>query len=146
MKIFLLLLLLGCDDATTVVVDNGYSDSTIVDAVWWSQTEIPDRVAAGAESPAYRTVPATATAYALLERDGNVFVAETTAPLTVDRSATLHVTISPTTIVGDCATSTLTQAQADLITQSIFPGKFDGAIYDASTCKLFKPELDAGAD
>ena len=132
-------LLLGCDDATMVVVDNAYTDSTIVDAVWWSETYVPDRVPAGQESPAYRTVPGSAIAYVVLERDGNVFVAETASPVSVERQDTLHVSISPATIVGDCATSTLTQAQADFITQSIFPGRFEGAIYDAATCKLAAP-------
>jgi hypothetical protein len=140
-KLALILFLCACDDATTIVVDNAYTDQTLVDEVWWSQTLVPDQVAPGGESPVYRTTPALETAYVVAERDGNVFVARTTMPLGVDRSAELHVVISPDTIVGDCASSTerLTQPEADLITQSIFPGRFAGAVYDAATCKTFKP-------
>lgn len=137
--VVLVLGLLGCDDATMLVVDNGYADSTVVDALWWSETYVPDGVSAGHESPAYRTVPGDDIAYVVLERDGRVFVAETAKPVSVERQDTLHITISPTTLVGDCATSTLTQAQADFITQRIFPTRFEGAIYDAATCELFTP-------
>jgi hypothetical protein len=141
MKRILFLLLVCCDDATTIVVDNAYTDDTIVDEVWWSQTLVPDQVTPGGESPVYRTTPANETAYVVAERGGNVFVARTTTPLGVDRSAELHVVISPEKIVGDCATSNarLTQPEADFITQSIFPGRFAGAVYDAATCKTFKP-------
>jgi hypothetical protein len=140
-KLALILSLCACDDATTIVVDNAYTDQTLVDEVWWSQTLVPDQVAPGGESPVYRTTPALETAYVVAERGGNVFVARTTTPLGVDRSAELHVVISPDKIVGDCATSTarLTQPEADFITQSIFPGRFAGAVYDAATCKTFKP-------
>ncbi len=131
--------LVRCDDATMLVVDNAYADSTIVDAVWWSETYVPDAVPAGQASPAYRSVPGSAVAYVVLERDGHVFVAETAKPVSVERSSTLHITISPDTIIGDCASSTLTQAQADFITESIFPTRFEGTIYDAATCKLFTP-------
>lgn len=139
LALFFVLSAIACDDATMVLVDNGYGDSTLVDAVWWTTTYVPDQVPAGQESPAYRTVPGSDIAYVVLERGGNVFVAETTKAQTVERSNTLHIVISPDTITGDCATSTLTQAQADFITQSIFPGRFEGKIYDAATCKLFVP-------
>jgi hypothetical protein len=141
-RLALLLLCCACDDATTVVVDNAYADDTLVDEVWWSQTLVPDQVAPGGESPVYRTTPSLATAYAVLERDGNVFVARTSMPLGVQRSAELHVVISPQTIIGDCAASSsarLTQPEADFITQSIFPSRFAGAVYDAATCKTFRP-------
>lgn len=140
-RLLFLLIMCACDDATTIVVDNAYTDDTIVDEVWWSQTLVPDQVAPGGESPVYRTTPALETAYVVAERAGNVFVARTTIPLGVERSAELHVVISPTTIVGDCAASSarLTQPEADFITQSIFPGRFAGAVYDAATCKTFKP-------
>jgi hypothetical protein len=141
MKRLLLLLLCACDDATTIVVDNAYTDDTIIDEVWWSQTLVPDAVAAGGESPAYRTTPGQGTAYLVAERGGQVFVARTAIPLGVNRSAELHVVISPQNIVGDCEATNarLTQPEADFITQSIFPGHFAGAVYDAATCKTFKP-------
>ena len=141
MKRFLLILgLCACDDATTIVVDNAYTDDTIVDEVWWSQTLVPDQVLPGGESPVYRTTPALDTAYLVAERGGNVFVARSATPLGVNRSAELHVVVSPQNIVGDCATNAhLTQPEADFITQRIFPGRFAGTIYDPTTCKTFKP-------
>jgi hypothetical protein len=139
-RLALLLLCCACDDATTVVVDDAYTDDTLVLEVWWSETLVPDQVAPGGESPAYRTTPSLATAYAVLERGGDVFVARTSMPLGVQRSAELHIVLSPQTIIGDCATSAhLTQPEADFITQSIFPGRFSGAVYDAATCKTFRP-------
>jgi hypothetical protein len=139
-RVLLLLVMCGCDDATTIVVDNAYKDDTVVDEVWWSQTLVPDQVAPGGESPAYRTTPALETAYVVAERGGNVFVARTAMPLGVERSAELHVVISPENIVGDCATNArLTQPEADFITERIFPGRFAGAVYDAATCKTFRP-------
>ena len=141
MKRFALLLFLcGCDDATTLVVEDVYTDDTIVDEVWWSETLVPDRVAPGGESAIYRTTPALETAYVVAERGGNVFVAKTSMPLGVSRGEELHIVISPEKIVGDCATSArLTQPEADFITQSIFPSRFAGAVYDAAMCKTFRP-------
>ena len=140
-RLLFLLAMCACDDATTIAVDNAYADDTIVDEVWWSQTLVPDQVAPGGESPVYRTTPALETAYLVAERGGNVFVARTIIPLGVERGAELHVVISPSNIVGDCATSSarLTQPEADFITQRIFPGRFAGTVYDAATCKTFKP-------
>jgi hypothetical protein len=139
-RLVLILLCCACDDATTLVVDNVYTDDTIALEVWWSETLVADPVAPGGESPIYRTTPALGTAYVVAERGGNVFVAKTSMPLGVGRGAELHVVISPERIIGDCATNArLTQPEADFITQSIFPGRFAGAVYDAATCKTFRP-------
>jgi hypothetical protein len=133
-----LLFLLGCDDATMIVVDDAYTDDTRVDAVWWFESLVPNQIAPGGESPAYRTVPGQDFAYMILERGGQVFVARTSLALGVHRGEELHVVVSPETIVGDCATNArLTQAEADFITQRIFPDRFASTIYDAETCKLF---------
>ncbi|HEY1956499.1 MAG TPA: hypothetical protein VGH28_12835 [Polyangiaceae bacterium] len=145
-KLLLLIVLLSCDDPALVVVDDAYGDSTAVDAAWWRETLVPDHVQPGASSPAYRATVGSNYAYLLLERNGALFVARTKNALSNDRGDTLHVVVSPHSIVGDCAGGTpLTQAEADFITGSIFPGPFEGAIYDAATCKTFKPG-DAGAD
>jgi hypothetical protein len=137
-KLLPLLLLLACDDPSMIVVDDAYTDDTIVDAVWWSETLVPDSIAPGGESPAYRTTPGEDFAYLVLERGGEVFVARTSIALGVDRGAVLHVVVSPERIIGDCATSArLTQAEADFITQRIFPDRFARTIYDAATCKSF---------
>ena len=144
MRLSIVLLLCACDGATTIVVDDAYTDDTIVDEVWWSQTLVSDPVAPGGESAPLRTTSTddigAQTAYVLAERGGAVFVAKTSMPLGVERGAELHVVVSPETVVGDCATSArLTQPEADFITASIFPGRFAGAVYDAATCKTFKP-------
>ena len=145
-KLLLFLLLLACDDPALVLVDDGYPDATRVDAVWWRETLVPDAVEPGASSPAYRATTGADYAYFLLERNGVVFVARSKDVLSVARGDTLHVVASPDRIVGDCATGApLTQAEGDFITQSIFPAAFEGAIYDATTCKTFRP-ADAGAD
>lgn len=142
----LLLLLAACDDPAMIVVDDAYTDGTRVDAVWWSQTLVPDAVEPGGESPAYRAVPGSAYAYVLLERNGGLFVARSQTTLGADPGKALHVVAGPSSLAGDCANGApLTQAEADFITESIFPGPFEGAIYDATTCKTFKPG-DAGAD
>ncbi len=150
-KLAVLLGLFACDDATMIVVDNQYSDGTNVEMVWWSETLVPDVVAPNAESPAYRTGPATDYAYALLDHgDGQLVAVHTTATLTAQRSSTLYVVIAGPTVDGDCQTPgsrPLTQAEADVITQSIFPAEFEGAIYDAATCKTARPAgPDGGAD
>jgi len=143
-RLLLFLLLFACDDPALVVVDDAYPDGTRVDEVWWHETLVPDAVDPGGESPAYRAAAGHDFAYAVLDRGGALFVVRSQTELAVERGETLHVTFSPSTVIGDCAGGpTLTQAEADMITQSIFPGVFDGAIYDASTCKYFKP---AGGD
>ena len=144
-KLIFLALLLACDDPALVVVDDAYTDATQVDAVWWRETLVPDVVAPGGESPAYRATSGSDFAYAVLERNGSPFVVRTKDELSAERGDTLHVRIAPDSTVGDCASgSPLTQAEADLVTQSIFPAFFAGAIYDAATCKTFRP--DAGGE
>jgi hypothetical protein len=139
MKKLLLLLLVACDDATMLVVDNGYSNATKVDRVWWSETLVPDVVAAGAESPAYRTVVGEDFAYAVIDRGGGFIPVRTSARFASERGSTLHILVSPSTVIGDCASGTvLTQGEADVITQSIFPAEFAGVTYDAATCTTTK--------
>ena len=139
-KLLVLLVFCACDDPALVVVDDGYPAGTTVETTWWHETLVPDEVTPGAESPAYRAAAGSDYAYALLLRDGLPIVVRSKDPLSVEMGETLHVRLAPETVVGDCATgATLSQAEADLVTQSIFPGPFEGAIYDAATCKLFKP-------
>jgi hypothetical protein len=62
-------------------------------------------------------------------------VVRTREKVSVDRGGTARITISPETTVGDCdAGSTLTQEEADFVTQRVFPGAFAGHVYDASRC------------
>ena len=70
------------------------------------------------------------------------------APLHVDRGQTLHIVVSPDAMIGDCAAGKpLSQADADFITGSIFPGAFAGVRYDAARCKMIPAVVpDGGAD
>jgi hypothetical protein len=67
---------------------------------------------------------------------------------------TLHIPVDDADFAGNCVSgSTLTQSQADFITQLVFvkdpvtggPGIFQGLQYDAATCTT-TPVGDAGAE
>jgi hypothetical protein len=48
---------------------------------------------------------------------------------------TLHISVDDATFVGNCATgSFLSQDQANLITQRVFPDDFAALRYDAANC------------
>jgi hypothetical protein len=69
----------------------------------------------------------------------------TISKLSVDRGDTLRIVISDATVLGNCATGTpLAQADADFITQRIFPGEFVGQHYDAASCTV-SAVSDSGA-
>ena len=156
--------LVGCDtaDPTLAVVDNGYppppsgaDEQTTVVKVWWSVTLFAGAVAAGASSAEDRVVPASDYAYALLAPGwsplsplppSRLVVVRTREKVDVVRGGTARITISPATTLGDCdAGSTLTQEEADFITQRIFPGDFAGHVYDATLCVTTSNAL-GGAD
>jgi hypothetical protein len=142
MRKLLLLLLLGCDDTTTLVVKNAYSDPGVtLTKLWWQPTYVAETIAAGVESTAYRTVPGDDYAYALITRGGDPIVVRSIGKLGVERGNQLEIVIAPGKIIGDCATTApLTQAEADLVTQSIFPEDFAGANYDATKCVTVRPK------
>ena len=57
--------------------------------------------------------------------------------LYVARGDTLHIRVDDANVAGNCAAGQpLTQAQADFVTQSIFPGAFAGPAFDAATCTV----------
>ncbi len=153
--LLLLPLLLGCEteSATNAVVDNASKD--VVYRVWWETTYFPSPVAAGQASDELRSVPATDFAYALLAPGwdpasgappASFVVLKSKAPLSVARGDTLHIVVSDATFAGRCdAREPLAQADADFVTQRIFPGEFAAATYDAATCTT-KPLADASAD
>lgn len=140
-------------DATQAVFDNQYpvtdagaADSVVIYKAWWSVAELSAPVAAGAESAPLRVVKGTDYAYALLAvgwdpASGTVpttlLPVRTSAQLTADRGDTLEIQISDATVLGNCFTGKpLAQADADFITQRIFPTEFAGQSYDATTCTL----------
>lgn len=157
----------GCDteDPTTAVVDDGYpvlddggdvTKQVTVYKVWWVTSLFLDPVVPGAESAAQRTVPANDHAYALLAPGWdpasstpptNLVPVRSATTLTVKRGDTLHITVSDGTFVGNCAAGkSLSQDDADFITQSIFPGDFAAVTYDAKTCASTPLPSDGGAD
>ena len=154
---------LGCqtEDATTVVVDNDYAmvDGAVeggvdggagvageitVYKVWWAVSLLPDPVSPGREGQSERAVLDTDFAYALLApgwdpsatKPPTRFIpVKSAAELTVARGDLLHIHVSDATFVGNCAAGKpLTQADADFITQRIFPDEFVGVTYRAATC------------
>ena len=158
------------EDASKAVVENGYprlapggdpANQIVVYRAWWVATYFPDPVAGGATSAEQRSVPASDYAYAVLapgweEATGTppseLVVVKSKAPLSLARGETLHILVDDQTFAGRCvANQPLSQDEADLITQRIFPGEFAGMTYDAATCKLSPPvgtasDGDAGGD
>ena len=112
-------------------------------------------VPAGAESNPNRVIPATDYAYALLAPNwdpasgsppAKLLALRTKDRVSVVRGETLRIVVSDETVLGDCAAGQpLTQGEADLITQSIFPAEFAGWAYDAATCTMARA-ADAGSD
>lgn len=158
--------LAGCEtaDPTTAVVDNGYApahdadpstDVTVYKA-WWSVALFPEPVAAGQTSAPIRVVPATDFGYALLapgwdRRAGStpdvLIPVRTTQRISVDRGETLHILVSDSTIVGNCASGQpLSTEDAAFIIGRIFPRDFAGVVYDPSTCSRAPIAVDAGMD
>ena len=155
-----LAMLAACDteDASKAVVDNGYPQ-TVVYRAWWVATYFPEPVSGGQASTEQRSVPATDFAYAVLAPDwdparstppARFVVVRSKAPLSVARGDTLHITIDDQTFTGNCAANQpLSQDEAELITQRIFPGELGNVRYDAKTCTstpLVSAASDAGAD
>jgi hypothetical protein len=147
---------LGCEteSPTKVVVENGYPVRTAVYRAWWVTTYFPDPVAPGQTSTEQRGVPGADTAYAVLAPGWDpssaapptsFVVSKSKAALTSTRGDTLHIVVSDSTFEGSCAAKQpLSQADADFITQRIFPAEFAGVTYDAASC-VIRPVADAGA-
>jgi len=157
--------LAGCAtaDPTTAVVDNGYAahdadPSTDVTAykAWWSVALFPEPVAAGQSSDPIRVVPGNDFAYALLapgwdpatgSTPASLIPVQTTQRISVDRGETLHILLSDSTTIGNCASGRpLSTEEAAFIVDRIFPGDFAGVVYDPSTCVATPIAEDAGTD
>lgn len=157
--------LVGCEteEPTKAVVVNAYPTppdagnptlQTVVYRAWWGTTYFAEAVPAGASSSELRSVSATDVAYAVLARGwdpssaaapSSLVVVRSKTPLSVARGGVLRIEVSNATFAGGCAGGEpLSQEEADVITQRIFPGEFTGVIYDAATCTM-APAGDAGA-
>ena len=145
---------MGCNTAepTTAVLSNEYpsaSDASSTDAMpvykaWWSVAQFPDAVPAGQVSDPVRIVQGNDYGYALLapgwdttsgEPPTTLIPLRSAEKLSVGRGELLTFVVSAQSTVGDCNTSVpLSQEEADFITQRIFPGEFEGVVYDAASC------------
>lgn len=140
---------------THAVVDNDYTveqDVTVYKA-WWSVASIREHVSPGSESAPVRVVENTDYAFALLARGWDpeagaplaLIPVHTRSPVTATRGETLHIHISPETVLGDCELGEpLSQGDANFIVNRLFPGDFTGLQYDAATCT--SSPIDAGGE
>jgi hypothetical protein len=150
----------GCDahPQSTVVLDNDYPPFATVPLpvyrAYWQAVSFPAPVAPGSSSDPQDTVPASDnTAYALLAPGWDpsgatpptaFVVVQSREGFGVHLNDTLHIPVDDTAFAGNCAAgSPLTQAQADFITQLVFPCDFASFRYDAATCTT-TPVADAG--
>jgi hypothetical protein len=153
----------GTPDATYAVIDDGYpavpeggdpSQTISVYAGWWLVATFPTPVAGGGESETERVVTGTDYAFLVLapgwapssgSPPTHLIPAMTKDKVSAARGDTLHIQVDDAHVAGNCAAGQpLTQAQADVITQSIFPGAFAGVVYDAASCTS-TPVGDASA-
>ena len=147
--LFIALSCSGCDQPHTyVVLENNYPRSTVSLVVYhafWQAVSFQTPVPPESSSDPQDTIPASAnTAYAVLAPGWDVTssIAPTSLIAIQSRNGfevhlnnTLHISVDDTTFVGNCASgSSLTQEQADLITQRVFASDFEGLSYDAATC------------
>jgi hypothetical protein len=148
----------GTETPTEAIVVNSYPSlpdggagfhGITVYRAWWETTLFRAPVAPGQKSDVERTVPGSARAYAVLAVGWDpslpgvplaLIPVQSNSELIAARGDTLRVVVSDETFIGRCGGSKpLTQEEADLITQSIFPDEFAGVRYDASTCSAASP-------
>ena len=151
-------LALGCDSpVTNVVLDNEYPTASafIIYEAAWQAVSFQDPIPPGTSST-QSTVPAsTNEGYVVLAPGWDLtsatpptsfIVMQSQSGFSVHLNETLHIPVDDTAFVGNCgAGSFLTQEQADLITQLVFPGDFASVRYTASTCTTSQVR-DAGVD
>jgi hypothetical protein len=116
---------------------------------------MPDAVAPASEGERQRTVPNTDYAYVVVAAGWDptssnpptkLYPMKSLAPFRAGRGDILHIHVSDATFGGNCAAGhPLSQADADFVTERIFPGEFGGGTYDANTC-TFTPLADSGAN
>jgi hypothetical protein len=153
-------LLAGCETSQAfVILENAYPPSAtrplVVYRAVWQAVAFQAPLTPGASSEPQSTVPASCnTAYAILAPGWNptgstpptsFIVLQSSRGFAVDVYDTLHIPVDDSTFSGNCAWgSFLTQAEADFITQIVFPDVFAALRYDAATCST-QPLTDAGA-
>ncbi len=155
-------LAVGCDAPhTTVVVENRYPTTSaaplVIYRATWHAVALQTPVLPGSSSDAIMSVPASpVSAYVLLAPGWDpksatpptsLVVMQSRGGLGLNLDETLHISVSDTDFVGNCASgSFLSQEQADVITQLVFPNDFGSFSYDAKTCTTTPIVGDAGAE
>jgi hypothetical protein len=150
----------GCTPySTDVVIENRYTSATpsplVIYRAAWHAVSFKEPIAPGAASAAETTVPASSnTAYVVVAPGWDPASATKPTRLVVLQSrdgfhahldTTLHIPVDDTTFAGNCAAgSHLSQADADVLTQLVFPADFADVTYDAATCTS-TPRPGAGA-
>jgi len=144
---------------TNVVLDNRYGADTsfvVYDAYWLNVSFAGQPVAPGASSAPQETVPASPdnTGYVVVAPGWDpssatpptkLVVLQSRSGFSVALGDTLHIAVDDQTFEGNCAASSrLTQAQANFLTQVVFAADFAGLAYDAATCTT-TPMGEAGA-
>ena len=155
-------LAIACDQEpdTSVIVDNAYPPSTtaamVVYHAYWQAVSFQTPIPPGSSSVPQSTVPASDnTAYVVVAPGWDpasstpptsLVVLQSRSGFDVHLGGTLHVPVDDTTFAGNCASgSFLSQAQADFITELVFPADFAPLRYDAASCTTTRI-ADAGAD
>jgi hypothetical protein len=143
----------GCDQGphTSVVLANGYAPSAtplVVYRAYWQNIAFPTPIDPGSSAAAQPAEPTSGdTAYVLLapgwdpelaKAPTSLIVLQSRVPISATFNQQLTIAVDDTTFAGNClAGSPLSsQAQADFITQVVFPCEFTMARYDAATCTL----------
>jgi hypothetical protein len=153
------------DAGDEVDAGNDRIKQTVVYRGWWLVTYFGNPVPAGQASQPLRVVTDESgvssaggndTAFVVLAKDWapssgtpptELLALKSHAPLYVARGDTLDIVVSDDTFDGNCAAGKpLSQADADEITQEIFPAEFAGMHYDAATCTLTPLPPDAGSE
>jgi hypothetical protein len=155
----------GCDPGphTAVVLANGYLPTSaappllVVYRAYWQNVSFPTPIEPGQASPPQPAESTSGdTAYVVLApgwdpelqaTPTSLVVLQSRVPIATSYNALLTITVDDTAFAGNCqGGSPLPQAQADFITQVVFPCDFAAYRYDAATCTLTpNPSPDAGA-
>lgn len=144
--------------STFVVLEDDYpaASGLVIYRAFWQAVSFETPIAPDSSSDPQNTVPASGDpAYVVLAPGWDpasttppttFIVLESTQEYGVHVRNTVHIPVSDASFAGNCAAgSLLAQAQADFITQTVFPDIFAGSRYDAATCTT-TPTGDAGAD
>ena len=149
----------GCDTPSTfVVLENRYPESTenseVVYQGFWQAISFPSPLPPGSSSSPQSTIAASANlAYVVLAPNWpitnsvpptSLVVLQSRTGFAVSLNQTLHIPVDDGTFAGNCAAgSSLSQAEANFLTEIVFAPLFIAVSYDAASCTS-SPKSDAG--